>query len=283
MGWKPGEINKKNMIEERQKKELREKYNPDGSNLRKAQQRMLEMLVFFDDFCKKNNLRYWLDGGTLLGAIRHQGFIPWDDDIDINMPAEDFTKLVKLFGDKQIGDYVLQNHDTDPGYYRCWGVLRDLKSKYVHTDDLYSERTIKYKGLQIDIFPVITEYNQFTFIVSKYLKVLVDHFWKAKLSAFNSFMTKSFYYLGSRLLYPLFHVLVKKKNNRIVFDYGVGFWRESRYEEDIYPLGKVEFEGHFFNAPKDPLSYCRKIYGNDCMEMPSPDKIYGHQSIVEFL
>ena len=166
------------MIDEIAKKELKEKYNPEGSNRRKAQLRMLEMLTFLDVFCRDHNICYWLDSGTLLGAMRHQGFIPWDDDTDVCMPYEDYKRFVKLFGNKQIGDFVLQNHDTDPGYYRYWSVVRDLKSEYVHSDDLYTEKSIKYKGLQIDIFPVITRYNSLSFRLGKWVKRAVDFSWK---------------------------------------------------------------------------------------------------------
>ena len=74
-------------------KELKQRYNPDNSDLRKAQLRMLEILKFVTNICDKNNLNYWLSSGTLLGAYRHQGFIPWDDDLDIEMPRKDYLKL----------------------------------------------------------------------------------------------------------------------------------------------------------------------------------------------
>jgi lipopolysaccharide cholinephosphotransferase len=70
-------------------KELKERYNPEGSVLRKSQMRMLDMLVFIDKVCQENNLIYWIEGGTLLGAVRHDGFIPWDDDADLCMPYKD--------------------------------------------------------------------------------------------------------------------------------------------------------------------------------------------------
>jgi len=68
----------------------------DPKTLREAQLIMLEILVEVDAICQKYNLRYWLDSGTLLGAVRHQGFIPWDDDIDLSMPVEDYLKFQQI-------------------------------------------------------------------------------------------------------------------------------------------------------------------------------------------
>lgn len=83
------------MIDKKIQDELRIKYNPDGSDLRKAQLKMLELLKFLNKICTENNLTYWLDSGTLLGAVRHGGFIPWDDDIDVCMPYKDAVVLKK--------------------------------------------------------------------------------------------------------------------------------------------------------------------------------------------
>ena len=68
----------------------------DPNDLKQAQQLMLEGLVCFDKICKKHDLKYWLDSGTLLGAVRHKGFIPWDDDIDLSMPVEDYLKFKEI-------------------------------------------------------------------------------------------------------------------------------------------------------------------------------------------
>lgn len=75
---------------------LKEKYNPEGSELRRYQLHLLDTLVEFDTFCKKNDIQYYLAYGTLLGAIRHEGFIPWDDDADLWMDRENYEKLEKL-------------------------------------------------------------------------------------------------------------------------------------------------------------------------------------------
>jgi len=63
-------------------------------SVKEAQNTMLKLLLAFDKICQENQLTYWLDHGTLLGAVRHQGFIPWDDDLDVSMPREDYEKLV---------------------------------------------------------------------------------------------------------------------------------------------------------------------------------------------
>ncbi|MFR5941210.1 MAG: phosphorylcholine transferase LicD [Parabacteroides merdae] len=66
------------------------------NELRSCQLKQLEILKIFDRICRKHNLRYWIDGGTLLGAVRHKGFIPWDDDLDVAMPSEDYKKLDQI-------------------------------------------------------------------------------------------------------------------------------------------------------------------------------------------
>ena len=77
------------MIDATIQQQLRERFNPEGSMLRKQQQRMLEILLHIDEVCTEHNIKYWLSSGTLLGAVRHGGFIPWDDDLDIEMLKED--------------------------------------------------------------------------------------------------------------------------------------------------------------------------------------------------
>ena len=127
--------------------ELRERFNPDGSSLRNHQLRMLEMLKYIDGVCKKHNISYWLSSGTLLGAVRHGGFIPWDDDLDIEMLRKDYLKLVKVLGREIDSKYALQTHKTDTHYLYPFGKLRDLHSviKETHDADIF----YKYKGVYV--------------------------------------------------------------------------------------------------------------------------------------
>ena len=99
------------MIDEKIQAQLREKYNPDGSAIRDAQLHMLNILKCVDGICRKHNIPYWLSSGTLLGAVRHQGFIPWDNDIDIEMPVEDYKRF-------------LQTYSSNLGYNEMWAKVR---------------------------------------------------------------------------------------------------------------------------------------------------------------
>ena len=99
------------MIDKKIQENLRMRFNPDNSVLRKHQLRMLDMLIYFDNFCRKHNLKYWLSSGTLIGAVRHQGFIPWDDDVDVEMLREDYLKMLELL--KETDRFILQTKDND--------------------------------------------------------------------------------------------------------------------------------------------------------------------------
>lgn len=88
------------MIDSQTNIKLIERFSPKGSLLDKHHQRLLEILIYFDKICRENNIRYWLSSGTALGAVRHGGFIPWDDDADVEMLREDFEKLKAIFQKK---------------------------------------------------------------------------------------------------------------------------------------------------------------------------------------
>lgn len=120
------------------------------ASCREVQTYLLDMLHFFHDFCEKNNLRYYALGGTMLGAARHQGFIPWDDDLDVGMPREDYDKLGDLFSACPNDRYVLETPDSENiDFNYCFSKIYDTHTTLVEN--------LKYKirrGLYIDIFPL---------------------------------------------------------------------------------------------------------------------------------
>ena len=83
------------MIDKKIQEQLREQYNPDGSQLRTIQLCLLDILIEFDRVCRKNGISYWIDSGTLIGAARHGGFIPWDDDLDVCILRKDRKRVAE--------------------------------------------------------------------------------------------------------------------------------------------------------------------------------------------
>lgn len=114
----------------------------------------LDLLNEFDIVCRKYKLKYFLDGGSLLGAIRHKGFIPWDDDIDLNMLREDYEKFVEIAKDEFGGDFFFQDHTTESNFTRGFCRVRNSKTAAVKICDLKDGIDWYNQGIYISIFPL---------------------------------------------------------------------------------------------------------------------------------
>ena len=114
---------------------LRERFNPEGSLLRRQQMRMLDILLEVDKICKRHDIQYWLSSGTLIGAMRHDGFIPWDDDLDIEMMRSDYLRLMEVLP-KELPEWLaLQNSDTDENYFFFYAKVRDRRSRMLEQNN----------------------------------------------------------------------------------------------------------------------------------------------------
>ena len=110
-----------------------------------------DLLVQLLDVCKKHNLRVWVADGTLLGAVRHKGFIPWDNDIDVCMLRDDYDRLLQIGSDAFKHPYFLQSPYTDKRYYHGHAQLRNSETTAIRPSD--SHRPFN-QGIFIDIFPL---------------------------------------------------------------------------------------------------------------------------------
>lgn len=124
-----------------------------AQHLRACQLKQLGILEEVDRICRKHHIPYWLDGGTLLGAVRHGGFIPWDDDIDLGMLLPDLQRFVEVAPAELSESLFLQTPESDPLNKEPIIKIRDLNSLYIEAGDTFD---VSYeKGLFLDIFPFI--------------------------------------------------------------------------------------------------------------------------------
>ncbi len=251
---------------------LRQKFNPDGSLLRRQQLRMLELLVEVDRICRKHGIRYWLSSGTLIGAARHKGFIPWDDDLDIEMLLPDYKRLMKVLPQELPDTMALQSVETDPNYFFFYAKVRDRRS-HLQENNRY-DRVWKERGIYIDIFPF---YKQplWTHILSEKTQGHVykimnrmgegdKEMWKVRaITRFNRF-----------LVHPVLKLFCKLSRARETYGLGIPY-HDPRHLEDIFPLTEMEFEGHMFPVPKDTHKVLTLKYG-DYMQLPNVDQINLH-------
>lgn len=253
--------------------ELRAKYNPEGSILRKAQMRMLDMLIYFDKVCKEQNIPYRIDGGNVLGAVRHGGFIPWDDDVDVVIMRKDLHRLCNYLLRNPHPQYKLQTFETDHGYVGAWVVLRDTKSEYIQDSTVHNAR--KYRGLQIDIFPyenrVLKPFHKFSAkITKKNGKWFVGRHMK---------VARMVYVLQHRILHPIFRAIGWFFGNPDVWGYPYGARVPITHtSKSQFPYKDISFEGHVFPGPADTDLFCKEFYGDSYMNLPDVSSRNKHQA-----
>lgn len=249
----------------------------------------LEMLKFIDEVCKREGLRYFLCGGTLLGAVRHQGFIPWDDDIDIFMPRIDYEKLIDLTKNSKV--YRLLS-EVDEGYYYNFAKLVDTRTTMTEEEC----EPIKNFGVYIDVFPLDGMPNNETERM-RHFKELdkrrrritsfskgKPHFRKNLLALFYSW----FYYITNKVT----DVMTEQKKyiniakqyayDDSVYVYATGGAYKKR---DIFPRAwlstgtELTFEGVKFQVPTEYDKYLKQVYGS-YMELPPVEKRVSHHHFV---
>lgn len=235
----------------------------------------LEMLIEFDAFCKKNNLRYYLAGGTLLGAIRHKGFIPWDDDIDLVMPREDYNKLLDMEKNVLSDDMSLITWRNGSIY----PFIKIINNKTL----VYEYMNNKPTSVWIDIFPIDKNpedqrinrkfYKQM-FYIRKSVEMSNARFGtgSSKLKTIRRSILHPFFSLiGTKKLCELTNKYAQKYKDTnskyigcVVWGYGE---KEKVREDSFFKAIQVEFEGHLFPAPSSYDEYLTNLYG-DYMKLP---------------
>ncbi len=253
----------------------------DLKDLRKAQLIMLDMLKEFDSICSEHNLRYWLDSGTLLGAVRHKGFIPWDDDIDISMPIEDYNKFLEIASNELSEDIFLQTKQSDREFKFDYAKLRSNRASIVEFHE--KNREVNYhQGVFVDIFPMITiEKTQ------ENINLYEELFKELRANSAISLHTPNGVDNPKRReelikLFKLTHQGWDRDDTIVIYSGempDLAAWFDFK---EIFPLKKIEFEGLEFMAPKNPQHYLSQVYSFNYMEIPPKEKRTIHAFEIGF-
>jgi lipopolysaccharide cholinephosphotransferase len=238
------------------------------TSLRQCQLVMLRMLKIFDYLCLRHGVKYFLTGGSLIGAVRHNGFIPWDDDLDVGMTRDNYEQFIKYAVPELPNDIFFQNPQTDKYYPPNSNVearLRDKYSSYTHI----SEGNNKWhEGLQVDIFVYDRSYlphNFFVVTLNKLLKRFNNNLKRARvLKAISKYSPVPLVYSSNYLQY-----YSAMKSGTFVT------------KKELDNLVRVKFEDTEVYVPKSWDSYLKRQYGN-YMKLPPPEKrISAHDVIAD--
>lgn len=250
----------------------------------------LEILIYVADFCEKNGIRYSLAYGTLLGAIRHKGFIPWDDDIDIIMPRKDYERFKQLYHSDK---YPFSDITVNKSHPTCMGKVYDTKTVFC-----YKKIIRRSYGLFIDVF-VVDNFPNMVSERQRWLKTIkmFQHINSAKNTSIVDLYRA---YKGRRRLQEMLlkltpvplgfvqnkiSVLSVRYNNSVTGLVGITVSVDN--PKDTYPADlfehytEVEFEGHRFSAIKNYDLWLKTCYG-DYMQLPPKEKQVSKHTIVAY-
>ena len=247
-------------------------YNFEGSTLRRDQMKMLEALKAFAQICEENDIKWWLCSGTLLGAARHGGFIPWDDDMDVTMLKEDYIKLEKIMAKYESDEYFYQSYKTDIDHINTFAKFRMKKDPVMSTDA--RSQYFKYQGVGLDVF-YIEKATKFSAHLAKFFYLNMQHPTQYIKNAFlRHFAIRAVQVINFGLLIPIARLIgrVFNPNNECRVCLGAGFYKSKFFIKDIFPLSTMEFEGVEFPVPGNVDSYLTNIYG-DWRKLPSEEQI----------
>ena len=267
--------------------------------LEEQKQVMLNILLEFAQFCDKHNLIYYLDAGTLIGAVRHKGFIPWDDDIDVNMPQKDYDRFIELT--RKTNGYLKDHIQVEYPENTIYPFLKIADNRTILVE--FPQQNPMEVGVYIDVFPKygVMDKSWKSRMICHVSQFLGNLHWFCHYSVYAWTRDDSVYgaskKLVGKLLAPFFKAAVwpihlqdaimhhYAKHHpldkcRYVTTLTNGEFRKLAPKECFNGFQLMEFEGHLFKCPTDYDTYLHCLYPGDYMQLPPEDKRDHHLTIV---
>lgn len=266
--------------------------------IRDAQKVQLKILIDFDKFCKTHNIKYQLFSGTLIGAIRHNGFIPWDDDVDVCMLRSEYDRFLEISKEKLDKKYFVQNFDTDKNFQSQYSKIRLNNTRYV---EYMVQDVDMHHGVFIDVFPY--DNVKPTTLMGKVQRITLDKLKKinyCRVKRVNNSEKRAIWRGLKNLTYYILKLIPKSSMDRLIKKISIMFnnedteyvgelgisTRKDMYErfmlkkQVFYDSIDWEFEGYCFPIPRDYDYVLTRNYG-DYMSLPEIDEQQPHHGIVE--
>ena len=252
----------------------------------------IEILDEIVRICKLYNLRYYLIGGTLLGAVRHKGFIPWDDDLDIAMPREDYNKFLQISSSELKSMFYLHTSETDSDYWLPFVKVR--KRNTVFDEAILDDTVTKMNGIWVDIFP-LDKSTTLDSLAKRTRTILVkdhlQHFIVCKKHNIwpNPVFSKIIYFIfksiSIKTLRKIQDIIMSWEDDKVSCKYYINLG--SKYNpvkqtiliSDYEPTTELEFEGKKYAVPGNYNNVLERVYGKKYMELPPEEERFTHSPL----
>ena len=262
----------------------------DEKTLRRLQLAQLEIFKKIDEVCKKYEIKYSLYGGTLLGAVRHKGFIPWDDDLDIAMTRENYDRFRDAWNSENIDGYFFQEYENDPGFTRTFGKIRKDGTIFMGHDEVDKDY---HHGIFVDIFPFDkvkdTSWSRIRHKIVGCLYLLYTRrYAPVKNGKLLKFISKVLLAITPKKWYPAICKKCKKYLTKKVKSENFYYITYSSFRTIKWRLGKELFDDYMEMDFEDMKATCFSQYEmyltntfGDYMQLPPEEKRKGSHVIVD--